>query len=46
MTRIAAALALAGCVIVALGVGFYDWRAGVVVFGVACVVVGVLAIEE
>ncbi len=41
MTRIAAAVVVVGVVVAAVGVGLYDYRAGLVLFGVCCVVVGV-----
>lgn len=41
VTRLAALLVAVGVVVLSVGVGLFDWRAGVVVFGCSCVAAGV-----
>lgn len=44
--RIAAALVVVGIVGLAVGVGFYDWRAGVIVFSLSAGAVGIWHLKE
>ncbi len=46
MSRIAAAVVLAGVIFVAVGVGLYDYRAGLVVFGVCSAAAGIWTLTQ
>jgi hypothetical protein len=46
MSRIAAAVVIAGIVLAAVGIGLYDYRAGLVVFGVCSAAAGIWTLTQ
>jgi hypothetical protein len=46
LTKLAAGLSVLGGVLLSVGVGFYDWRAGLIVAGLLLTVAGISSLRS